>query len=278
MGQPFFSVIIPTYNRVLFLKIAVKSVLEQTFADYELIIVDDGSGDETKEMLKKYTDEKIIYIYQEHSGVSKARNVGLKKAKGEYIAFLDSDDRYCRDKLKITYEYIKKYPDYKIFHTEEVWYRSGELLAQKEYHRKPSGFCFANAVKLCSISISTVAVKKELFDIIGVFDENLPACEDYDFWLRATAQFPVFLIPEYLTIKEGGHAGQQSKRYPAMDKFRISALKKILETGKLTEENYHSAYEELAKKIMLYIQGALKRSKTREVEEYWDLLKRLKKS
>ncbi|MCM8774460.1 MAG: glycosyltransferase, partial [Candidatus Omnitrophica bacterium] len=226
MRIPFFSVIIPTYNRCKFLKIAIETVLLQTFNDYELIVVDDGSSDETSELIKKIKSN-IIYIYQKHRGVSSARNKGIKASKGKYICFLDSDDRFRILKLELTYHYIKNFPRYKIFHTEELWYRNGSILPPKVYHKKPEGWVFKEALKLCCISISTVAIKREVFNEVGFFDENLPACEDYDFWLRATLKYPVKLIPHTLTIKEGGHPDQQSKRFPLMDKFRIYAIKKL---------------------------------------------------
>jgi glycosyltransferase involved in cell wall biosynthesis len=277
MMKPFFSVIIPTYNREKFLKIAVRSVLEQSFNDYELIVVDDGSSDGTKEMLQLAQAKlhgKIKYFYQKNKGPAAARNQGLKEAKGEFICFLDSDDRFRHDKLKITREYIEKYPQYKIFHTEEIWYRKGELLPQKIYHKKPSGFVFENAVRLCSVSISTAAIKKTIFDEAGLFDETMPACEDYDFWLRVTHKYPVFLIPQYLTIKEGGHPDQQSAKYPAMDRLRIHALNKILESGALNEGNFQVAFGELKNKCEIFIKGALKRNKTKEAGHYKKLIKR----
>jgi glycosyltransferase involved in cell wall biosynthesis len=273
MKKPFFSIIIPTYNRADFLKIAINSVIEQSFQDFELIIVDDGSDDATKEVLNCYdTYKNIRYIHQPHKGVSETRNKGIRSANGEFICFLDSDDRFRTDKLAVTYKYIKKYPKYKIFHTEEVWYRNGGLLPQKIYHKKPTGFVFENAVKLCCISISTAAINKKVFEKSGLFDISLHACEDYDFWLRVTSEFSVHLIPEYLTIKEGGHRGQQSKKYPAMDKFRIYALAKILNSGCLKPQNHITALEEFKNKCYIYIKGALKRNKHKEVDLYKDLI------
>ncbi|UCG34994.1 MAG: glycosyltransferase [Candidatus Omnitrophota bacterium] len=272
MKRPFFSIIIPTYNRMRFLQIAIDSVLRQEFKDFELIVVDDGSTDSTKELIADLKDSRLYYSYQPHQGVSTARNKGLRNCQGEFICFLDSDDRFRKDKLSLSYNYIKKYPEYKIFHTNEIWYRSGALLAQKTYHQKPSGFVFEQAVKLCCISISTAAIRRGIFDEIGLFDENFPACEDYDFWLRATARYPVMLIPEDLTIKEGGHPDQQSKKYPAMDKFRITALKKILANGELNKELAQIAFEELKEKCSIYIKGALKRKKTKEAQYYKGLI------
>lgn len=340
--QPFFTVIIPTHNRKEFLKIAVESVLSQTFRDFEIIIVDDGSTDNTKEVLDEYlkgigakvkgvgerrsqshkvTESQDImspchkvtrsqvnslnsstralhytqyvipntkfthytlnaipytlnirYYYQHNKGPAVARNKGLREAKGEFICFLDSDDRFRREKLEVTYNYIKKYPGYKIFHTEEIWYRNGMLLPHKSYHKKPEGEVFRNALKICCISISTACIKKEVFEEVGYFDETLPVCEDYDFWLRATAKYPVKLIPKFLTIKEGGHPDQQSKKYPALDRYRVYAIKKLLESGVLNKKQRGIALDELKNKCGIYIQGAMKRGKTKEVEYYKKLL------
>lgn len=268
MKTPFFSVIIPSYNRKNLLKIAVNSVLYQTFDNFELIIIDDGSKDNTKEILNEFNDKRISYIYQPHKGVSPARNEGIKLSQGEFICFLDSDDRFRKEKLEVTFDYIKKYPEYKIFHTEEIWYRNGSYLPQKAYHKKPSGVIFTEALKLCCVSISTAAIKKEVFEKAGLFDETMPACEDYDFWLRAGALFPVLLIPEYLTIKEGGHPDQQSKKYPAMDKFRIYAIKKLLENNNLKEDYYQMALKELKHKCDIYIKGSEKRGNITDAKHY----------
>ena len=308
MNNPFFSVIIPTHNREKFLKIALESVLQQTFDNYELIIVDDGSTDNTRDMIEgrgtpvarlpsaarrrglarlsakpraeggwdEGRKPQIKYLYQENKGPAAARNRGVAESRGRYICFLDTDDRYRRDKLEVTCRYIKKYPQYYVFHTQELWYRQGALLSQKIYHKKPTGFVFENAVKLCSISISTAAIKKDIFETVGLFDEKLPACEDYDFWLRVTHQFPVLLIPECLTIKEGGHPDQQSARYPAMDTFRIYALNKILEAGVLNEAHYKIALGELKNKCEIFIKGASKRNRTKEIEEYKNLIAKFK--
>lgn len=279
MRKPFFSVIIPTYNRKDFLPIAVESVLEQTFSNYELIVVDDGSTDDTSERLRSNLNrmKAIKYIYQPNNGVSSARNKGIKNAKGEFIAFLDSDDRFCKHKLEITYEHIQSNPSYRIFHTNEAWYRNGKLISQKGYQRKPTGFMFEQALKLCCISLSATAVKKDLFKDIGLFDKDFPVCEDYDLWLRSTSKYPVCLIPQILTIKEGGHSDQLSTKYPAMDKFRICALEKILRNQNLSELNYQLAYKELKRKCDIYIKGALKRGKKTEVSRYSNLCKDLKK-
>jgi len=264
---PLFTVIIPTFNRKDFLKIAVNSVFDQTFDDFEIIIIDDGSTDDTKQMLYEYSDKRIKYFYQENKGVSFARNKGLEQSNGKYIAFLDSDDRWVANKLEKTFEFINNFPEIKIFHTEEVWYRRGRLLNQKKKHKKPDGYVYFNALPICCIGMSTSVVNRDVFDDIGIFDQSLPACEDYDFWLRATSRYEVKLIPQSLTIKDGGRADQLSLQ-PGLDKYRIAALDKILRSGTLNDEQYEKTREELIKKCIIYLNGAKKRGKLDEVKHY----------
>ncbi|MFC1480364.1 glycosyltransferase family 2 protein [Candidatus Omnitrophota bacterium] len=269
--QPFFSVIIPTFNRRRFLEKAVDSVLGQTFTDLELIVIDDGSTDDTKQFISSYNDKRLTYLYQANSGVSRARNTGLEEAKGEFVAFLDSDDYWVSEKLKKTARYIKNFPDIGIFHTEEEWYRNGVHLTQMEKHRKPSGLVYKYALPLCCISISTAAVKKDIFTRVGTFDENLEACEDYDFWLRATSRYEVKLIPEELTIKDGGRPDQLSSSIWGLDRFRIKALEKMLSSGLLTSGDYKITLKEFEKKCSIFASGAQKRNKKEEAELYRNL-------
>ncbi|MCK5289020.1 MAG: glycosyltransferase, partial [Candidatus Omnitrophica bacterium] len=229
------------------------------------------------EKQNKILNPKIKYIYQSHKGVSKARNLGIASSKGEFICFLDSDDRFRTGKLQITYNYIKRFPKHSIFHTEEIWYKKGKIISQKIYHKKPDRLILNKSVKLCCIGMSTSAIKKDAFNKIGLFDEAMPACEDYDFWIRASLKFSFILIPEPFTMKEGGHPDQQSKKYPAMDKLRIYSLQKILNQKKLTPENYTIIYKELINKCNIYIKGAIKRNKTDEVDYYRKIIKEFDK-
>ena len=129
------SVIIPTYNRSSVLSRAIDSVLRQSDRDFELIVVDDGSTDNTKNLIEQYSDQ-ITYIYQDNEGVSAARNLGLKHATGEWVAFLDSDDEWKKKKLEKQIAFIEKNPLFQWSHGNEKWLRNGKHLNQKKIHQK----------------------------------------------------------------------------------------------------------------------------------------------
>jgi len=267
-AQGFFSVIIPAYNRKSFLKKAVDSVLAQTFPSFELVIIDDGSTDGTHELVLSYDDDRVRYFYGQNRGVAYARNRGIENAKGSFIAFLDSDDWWDVKKLEVAREYIDRYPGTAIFHTDEIWYRKGKLLDQKQKHAKPSGSVYEKALPLCCISISTAVISKKLFPKVGMFDETFQACEDYDFWLRATSRHEVKLIPEELTLKDGGRPDQLSSSVWGLDRFRIKALEKMLSCGKLTKKQYRLTLDELSRKCGVFALGAEKRGKSGEAAYY----------
>lgn len=271
--MPIFSVAIPTYNRKPFLKKAVDSVLKQTFSDWELIIVDDGSNDRTQDLIANYNDSRIKYFYQPNKGVSSARNRCIKESEGYYICPLDSDDWWDKDKLKIHKQYIEEYPQYKIFHTQEIWHKNGRIVPQKNKHKKPSGIIFPHCLPLCCVSISTACIHKSIFNETGLFDENLSACEDYDFWLRISLKYPVFLINKLLTLKNGGRPDQLSQK-PELDKYRITALSKFIKDPLLKTEQKRLVRDELSKKIKVYLNGCIKRNKANEIEYYTNLLKK----
>ncbi len=269
-----YSVAIPTYNRVNFLKKSIDSVLKQTFSNYELLIIDDGSTDTTKKVIKNYKDTRIKYFYQNKNGVSAARNRAIKESQGDYIAFLDSDDWWLKTKLKETELAIENHPEYYIYHTEEKWFRNGSILNQKKRHKKPTGDIFRQCLNLCCVSMSTAVVKKEVFNDIGLFDEKFPVCEDYDFWLRVSVNYQFYLIDKSLTEKDGGHLCQLSKKYKALDKFRVKAIVNLLNSGKLNKEKYNLAFNELKKKCLIYIAGCKKRKKEKESKEYIQLIEK----
>ena len=269
------SVIIPTFNRSALLKRAVESVLAQSYRGFELMVVDDGSDDDTPELVAGFEDS-IRYIRQENRGPSAARNVGITNAGGEFIAFLDSDDWWDREKLAMQMGEMERQPSCLISHTQEIWYRGGSLLNQKKKHRKFHGYIFDKCLPLCAVSLSTVIARRELFGRVGLFDEALPCCEDYDFWLRASVHHPFLLLDRPLTLKDGGRPDQVSHIYrTGMDKFRIRALVKILsEPNLLTPEQRKLALGELERKCRIYGTGCIKHGKMEEGRYHLELPKK----
>jgi glycosyltransferase involved in cell wall biosynthesis len=270
--NPTVSVIIPTYNRAGMLTAAIDSVLAQDFTDFELIVVDDGSTDDTLEILTAY-GSRIQVIRQRNQGVSAARNRGIAAASGRFITFLDSDDLWLPGKLTIQIDFLQNTPDALICQTEEIWVRNGVRVNPKERHRKYSGMIFERSLALCLVSPSAVMARPSLFAKFGLFDESLPACEDYDMWLRVSCRCPIYLIKTPLIIKRGGHADQLSRR-PALDKYRIQAIKKILDSSVLSVDQYKAGVKVLKQKCVLYATGCRKRGRTDEAEFYNALAER----
>ena len=271
-GKTQVSVIIPTYNRGWTIGEAVDSVLAQDYRDFELIIVDDGSTDNTSEVLDAYRGTIKIFR-QTNKGVSAARNRGIAEASGKFIAFLDSDDLWLPQKLSRQVEFFNTTPDALICQTEEVWIRSGVRVNPKKRHQKPSGMIFESSLALCLVSPSAVMIRRSLLEIVGNFDETLPACEDYDLWLRITCRFPVYRIDTPLIIKRGGHEDQLSASF-GLDRFRIKAIKKIMESGFLSKGQYAAAVKTLREKCNIYAAGCRKRGREEEALYYTLLSKR----
>jgi glycosyltransferase involved in cell wall biosynthesis len=267
--HPLVSVIIPTYNRGWVLTEAVDSVLAQDFRDFELIIVDDGSTDDTPRLLEEYS-RKARTIRQKNTGVSAARNRGIVSATGQFIAFLDSDDLWFPKKLSTQVGFFESNPNALICQTEEIWIRNGVRVNPKKRHKKESGGIFERSLGLCLVSPSAVMLHRRIFDEVGFFDETLPACEDYDLWLRIGCHYPVYLIETALTIKRGGHRDQLS-RLPGLDRFRISALKKLLNTENLSNHQYRAAVNMLVEKCSIVAGGCSKRGKVSEAAYYTGL-------
>src|SRR5210317_844217 len=264
--HPLVTVIIPTYNRGWVVQEAIDSVLDQDFRDYELIVVDDGSDDNTREILGAY-GKAITVLQQSNRGVSAARNRGIAEAAGRLIAFLDSDDLWLPRKLTTQVKFFAENADAVINQTQEIWIRNGVRVNPKKRHHKFSGMIFERSLALCLVSPSAVMIKKCLFDAVGVFDENLPACEDYDLWLRISCRYPVHLIDTPLIIKRGGHEDQLSKA-AGLDRFRIQSLEKIIKSGRLTESQYHAAACSLRDKCAIYAGGCHKRGREAEATYY----------
>lgn len=271
------SVIIPTYNRAVFLSEAIQSVLDQDYfqtgavhIDWELLVIDDGSTDHTREIVKSFKN-RIQYHFQENKGVSAARNLGLRLSQGEFVAFLDSDDLWRQNKISLQMRYLTAHPEAMMCCTEEIWIRNGVRVNPKQKHRKYSGWVFEKFLPLCLLSLSSALFRRRLFDEIGVFDEELPACEDYDLGIRLSHKYPVHFLPEPLIVKRGGHQDQLSQKYWGMDRFRIAALEKALGM-ELSNSQEKLVKQEMAKKCRILINGFKKRNKKEEAAVFRQLM------
>ena len=259
------SVVIPVYNRPILVKRAIESVLEQSLKADEIIVIDDGSDDDTLLVLETFNN-KIKIITQKNSGVSSARNRGIKSAKNRWICFLDSDDVWHQKKLEQQLAFHEANPTILFSHTAEEWIRDGKVIKQKKQHKKPRGFCFEQNLNFCKIAPSTVMIDKSLFDKVGYFDESLEVCEDYDMWLRILKDFEVGLLDEVLTTKFAGHE-QLSFKYHSMNRYRIEALKKHV--------NHPKVRVEIQKKSKILLKGAIKHENKEIVRFCEDVLRNL---
>ncbi len=264
---PAVTVIIPTFNRASWLAGAIDSVLNQTFQNFELIVIDDGSTDETPKLVAKYGD-RIRYYVQPNRGPASARNLGIKRAQADLIAFLDSDDRWLKEKLHEQVGVMLNNPEIKICYTNEIWVRRGVRVNQKKIHQKYSGWIYQKCLSLCIISPSSVMIRREVFDKVGLFDEQFLVCEDYELWLRISHRFPIFFIDKPLIIKFGGHEDQLSRQFWGMDRFRVQALEKMLNDNSLSAEDRIATIKMLHQKCSILINGFEKRGKTSEADYY----------
>ncbi len=238
----------------------------------EVTVIDDGSTDDTQAMVNKEFPA-VHYYRQENCGVSSARNLGIHHATGDWLAFLDSDDEWLPEKLSRQTVALAANPESKVCHTEELWIRNGVRVNPAKHYGKKGGWIFTHCLPLCAMSPSTVMIHLSVFADVGLFDTNLPACEDYDLWLRITANYPVLLIEEPQIKKYGGHKDQLSQQFWGMDRFRINALQKIVDTGQLSNDNQQAAVSMLLKKAEIYLNGVTKRGKTEEAHYYRTLIK-----
>ena len=251
------SVVIPTYNRAHTIARAIDSVLAQTYGNFELIVVDDASTDETLDILKGYGGRIKVLKQQRNEGVSVSRNRGVREAKGSYICFLDSDDAWRPQKLEFQVNLLER-EDFKIIHSEEIWIRKGVRVNPKKIHQKYGGWIFKECLPRCIISPSAVMIEKETFLQEGGFDETLVVCEDYDLWAKLTCRYEVGFIEEPLIIKYGGHRDQLSRRYRGIDYYRIVSLERIRKHRSLSNEQKQLVSREIARKCRILTAARLR--------------------
>jgi glycosyltransferase involved in cell wall biosynthesis len=266
---PEVSVIIPAYNRCAMLLEAIDSVLAQSTPAFELIVIDDGSTDGTSEteQLERLT-ETIRIERIDHRGPAAARNRGVAIARAPLIAFLDSDDLWSPAKLERQLAFMRDNPGCAISQTNEIWIRNGRRVNPGHRHRKRAGDIFIDSLRTCLIAMSSVMMRTDLFRSSGGFDEHMTAAEDYDLWLRILIDHEAGLLDEPLVTHRAGHPDQLSATTPALDRFRILALTKLLADDRLSPARRTAVVEVLAGKCRIYARGLRRRGKIEEVRLY----------
>jgi glycosyltransferase involved in cell wall biosynthesis len=262
------DVIIPTFNRAQVMTRAIDSVLAQTYKNFVLHIVDDGSTDDTQAVLEKYkTHPQVKIHFQKNSGVSAARNLAAFIGAGSWISFLDSDDEWIPSKLETQMKYLNEHPAYNFLHSEELWIRNGVRVNPKVKHLKSNDNIFIRSLDFCIISPSTVILKRELFLKHQGFDKNFVVCEDYDLWLKILLTENIAFISTPLIEKHGGHADQLSTKFVAMDYWRIKSLVNLYKSSEALESQRELIKNVIQKKSELLLKSYIKYENQKSFDE-----------
>ena len=259
--------VIPVFNRPERVVRAVRSVLQQSYRDFELLLVDDGSEEEPDQARRLVEESGHKFFRTENRGCSAARNLGVSRSTGPLLAFLDSDDEWHPTKLE---KQVRELRDagVRYLQNEEIWIRNGRRVNPKKRHLMEAGDIFELSCKAVCVSNSSVMVERDFFYELGCFPEDYRVCEDYELWLRAAAKEPIGLVREALTTKYGGHPDQLSRRYPAMDRFRVAALLGVLVGEPLTATQRELALRAVVEKVEILFLGAKKRG--HDTLEVWE--------
>jgi glycosyltransferase involved in cell wall biosynthesis len=251
------SVIIPAYNRADYLAEAIQSVLDQTFPDFELIIVDDGSTDNTKEVVEGFVDTRVRYLFQENGGVSSARNSGIKAANGEYIAFLDSDDIWLPENLALKVNLLDSRPDIGLVCSDAYFFDNitGTVLGRRWHDQTLHDWINLNKIvvqplkellcKGCFIMPQATMVRSQVFTTVGYFDESLPTSEDWDLFVRIFQRFPLEIIDTPL-LKIRRHSTSLSENQEKVYQGAVAAVNKAIDSGSFSGEELKLLNERLA--------------------------------
>lgn len=261
------SVVIPVHDRIAPLRRALASVVAQTRPPLEVIVVDDGSSIDVAGMVQREFPDVVLLRERSNRGVSHARNRGIGQARGDWVALLDSDDEWLEDKLALQGA-VMSTSAAPLVHGDETWIRNGVRVNPRRRHRKRGGDIFLDCLPLCVISPSAAVIRREVLAELGGFDESLPACEDYDLWLRLCVRWPVAYVDRPLLTKYGGHPDQLSRRHWGMDRFRVQALEKLLAdpalTGSLHGARRQAVVDALCRRLAILADGAEKRGRLDE--------------
>jgi len=251
--MPFFSIIIPLYNKEKFIENTLKSVLNQTFTDYEILIVNDGSTDSSHEKVQQFKDSRIRYFSKENGGVSTARNYGIKEAKSDFIAFIDADDYWYPDFLKEMYQTINLFPNQKVFSAATEIETSRKIIKAQYSIQRTGRYKIVNFFDASHrepvLWTSSVVINITVFEDVGRFDDELKIAEDTDLWIRIGLKYSIVFIWKILTrycydknsISRDTNYFLQKRTYLKHyeeEKINI-ALKKYLDLNRFSEAIKH---------------------------------------
>jgi glycosyltransferase involved in cell wall biosynthesis len=247
--MPYFSIVIPVYNKEKFVAKTLKSVLVQTFLDYEIIIVNDGSTDNSEAEIRILNDTRIQYYSKKNEGIAMARNFGIEKATAEYICFLDADDYWFPNFLVTMHRFTSELVEQKVFATAiEIETKNKTIPAQYSISKKNEfeTINFFNASqKECALWTSSVCIHKSVFDKVGTFDVKIKHGEDTEMWIRIGLEFPIVFIRKVLAryVYDAKSVSRNSNYYfehYTFDKYSLEE-KKNPELKKYIDLNRFSA-------------------------------------
>lgn len=255
---PTVSVIMPTYNRAHLVGQSIQSVLDQTYRDFELIVVDDGSTDDTEQTVGRFSDPRIQYIYQDHRGIGAARNTGLRKAQGRYIAFLDSDDVWLPNLLEVGVPILEEHPAIGVVYAKaQAMDKYGKPMSQiRGAPQKYPGDALKSALYGDFLCIIATLVRRECWDRVGPFDETLMAREDWDMWIRIAKHYRLAHVDKVLArfrMHDDQRTGANSQYFAEATESGLRVLGKAFSDTDLPEDAfeikalaYRNAYLEIA--------------------------------
>ncbi|MBN1946248.1 MAG: glycosyltransferase family 2 protein [Bradymonadales bacterium] len=261
------SVVIPTYNRLDRVCQAVTSVLLGRLPAAEVLVIDDGSQDGTAQVLATRGAPVRVIRLERNGGVARARNLGIRLAVHPWIALLDSDDRWLEEHLECLVKHLAACPDRRVVQCRERWFRRGARVAARKHQQPRSGDLYLPSLELCLVSSSAALVHRDLFFEVGLYDERLPVCEDYDLWLRMATKTSFGLVDRETVVKDGPREDQLSRRFWGMDRFRVFALVKLL-SSHLPERWAPQTRQVALRKLEVLAGGAAKRDNPLAVKAY----------
>ncbi len=293
MGDIYFSVVMPVYNKEWFVETSIRSVLEQTHEKFELIIVDDGSTDDSSKVVKAISDPRIRYVYQKNGGESRARNHGIRIAKYDYIAFLDSDDIWLPDFLSTMESLIINNPNAAAFgcsyvhepYNEKLVNKMKDMKKSEEVHYIHNYFDFVLKHEQ-SLTASTTVCKKRVFEKAGLFPEDLKNWVDLDLWARIGLYYDVVFTEQVCALYNdvpGSVSKVKTKLYaPTFDKYKIYMRDKsiLMDRRKMfweyvARQKMYSAYQQYltdykGRKAIMEILPFFRTKRNRK--SYWSMI------